>query len=132
MSYTQQITFLNDQNVVQNPLQDETVILLRRMARLMESWSTRYLNNQQIMVVGDFPPNTVGFGSIGRITGSINGIANSSTAGSNLGPAQAPTVMASPLQFLVQSTWEGPVDQRWKIINDTRGIYADCIRKSLI
>lgn len=94
---------------------DETIVLLRRIAKLLESSATVDGINQQRVSVGNVP-QFLGYNSTS--TGTTN-------YPSNVGPIVAPTTT------YWTGVWLGPVDQRWEIADRAR-IAADTIRTKLV
>ena len=93
--------------------------LLRRMNKLMESL-TIVDSQQRQRVVVESAPNT-----------TINGSVTVSSSAGNLthqGQAVGGATTSTGSTYYVN---EGPVDQRWRIIDDSRNCYANAIRSKL-
>ena len=93
---------------------DETIILLRRIAKLLEPSATVDSSNQQRVSIGN-NPQFLGYNSTS--TGCTN-------YPSNVGPIAATTTT------YWTAVWVGPVDQRWEIVDRAR-IAADAVRTKL-
>jgi hypothetical protein len=112
------------------PSSDESNALLRRIIKLLESQATVDASNRQKVVVDGFNggangyANTVGVTSPGDAGGCL---ANNGNLAYNV----SPNPFAIGLTRFV-NIFEGPVDQRWRIINESRAAYAVGIRNNLI
>lgn len=136
MSYSQFFTFSNTDQIVINPAKDETVILLRNLVRLLSPIGVvDSLGRQRIVCCG-----------LGNATANTNNLLISGSPDANTahsiigvavsnanGPNAANTTQPAPGQGLnlYQNVWEGPVDQRWRVINSSHITYANGIRANL-
>jgi hypothetical protein len=94
---------------------DDAVILLRRLVFLLQPQATQDIASRQLIHI-DAVTNGVAMGT------------NVAAAGGGNGPlAQAPANVAA----IYQPVWEGPVDQRWRVIDAARLSYDIGIRSKL-
>ena len=101
-----------------NPVQDETVILLRKIVKLLEA-STVVDSQQRQRVAVDSITAASGGTSLGVAV----------TNGGNT-PVATPPVGAGTIY--AQGVWEMPVDQRWRIAENARMVFATSIRSNLV
>ena len=122
-------------------LDESYAMLLRRMNKLLESGAVVDANGRQRMAV-----DAVGAGVTMPVSGTVAvtiaggmGAASPVTIAAGQGPLGAaninfpnpsqPNLMASQN---VQFVMEGPVDQRWRIMDQARASYATGIRANLL
>lgn len=98
------------------PVQDDTVLLLRRIVKLLEASGTVDANNRQRIAVDSVTTSALYTGG------------GSTALGGETITAGAPTVAGTIYPFYV---WETPVDQRWRIIDAARASYDLGIRSKL-
>jgi hypothetical protein len=119
------ITNTTGENI--NPSSEESILLLRRILRVLESNSI--VDNKQRQ----------------RVT--VEAIGNSSASASTEIAATLPVTVASAVGTtgstvqngsptigtpVYQAVWEGPVDQRWRIIDAARTAFAVGVRPNLV
>ena len=112
---------------------DESLLLLRRIAKLLESSATVDRNNRQRVTLDAVQTNTAG--ATTELTGSVPFTLAASgalgfQAGLNYGQPVTGTVPYST-NTLASSwyspSWEGPVDQRWRVAEDSHlGYQVGC------
>ena len=110
MSYLDRTKLTDNNGVVVNPAQDETVILLRRLVKVMESQAVVDSQMRQRVTV-DVMPTTA-------VSGSLT------TAGT-VSTVTSVTAITSLNQL-------AGVDSRWQIIDWSRQAYNSGIRSNLI
>ena len=102
--------------------EESLLTLLRRMNILLESNAVVDSSQRQRVAVETMPSTAV--------TGTV-GITNAS----GLGPTNTVNAASNPYNtssLQVQNIFEGPVDQRWRIIDAARAAYGSAIRANLI
>jgi hypothetical protein len=105
MSYFEQTKITDSNDVVINPATEESILLLRRMVKLLESNAVVDINmRQKVFVAGAYPATNTPTGF-------------------------APAINAGPQYWL--PVWVGPVDQRFQVIDAARNTYANSIRNNL-
>lgn len=131
--YTNNVVLTDTDSNAQNPLQDETLVLLRTICRNLSSLNFVDSQGRQIVYCDGFSYSTVGSqspstfgtgltpGQVGMLTNNVN------THGSGFQSA-APVVVADQ----IQNVWQCPVDQRWQYIDASRNGYSACIRRQLV
>jgi len=102
MSYFDRTKLTNDTGVVVNPAQDETVILLRRLVKIMESQAVVDNQMRQRVTVDVMPTTT--------ITGTVT----------------------TSLATITSLNQLAGVDSRWQLIDWSRQAYNSGIRSNLI
>lgn len=105
-----------DKSITLQQSSDDTLIILRRIAKMLESSATVDLNNRQKIVVE-------GLTSWVQGTGGGSGVPSTNVPTANA-PGQASSINLVPV-------WVGPVDQRYLIIDQARNTYANSIRSKL-
>jgi hypothetical protein len=132
-----------DKTLVQvNPAMDETIVttnetllLLRRIARLLESSAVVDLRQRQRVVL-----DGISTGSSGVTTELAATLPVAASVVSGTGPigtslasgGQGPVVGAPTIATTVyQGVWEGPVDQRWRVMEDSHISYQLGVRNKL-
>lgn len=106
--------------------EESLAALLRRMNKLLESNATVDLYQRQKVVIE----------AVGTLRTTPTEV-NATLPVSGTVSISAPTSIltnpyTSPAYSLVMPSAEGPVDQRWRIIDDARNCYANQIRANLI
>lgn len=109
-----QVSVVDSSGASITPAQDDTIILLRRLVKLLESNAVVDIQGKQRITI-DSITNTVTMGT------------NLAAAGGGNGISTVPVNVAT----IYQPVWEGPVDQRFRIMNDARNAYANSIRANL-
>lgn len=99
---------------------DESLVLLRRIVKLLESSAVVDANMRQRVAVESFPGALVGVQSTTVAAG---------VPGTNQVTAFAPSAAS---QVVYMPVWVGPVDQRFQIMDAARNAYANGIRSNLI
>jgi hypothetical protein len=112
---TESLKISNDNNEIINPAQNETIILLRRMVKMLESNTVVDANMRQKVIVDQatscYGPYALGVG------------------GTNYPTANAPSAN-STVSYV--ATWAGPIDPRWTNIEQAFLSYNTGIRNNLI
>jgi hypothetical protein len=98
-----------------NPIENETVFLLRKMVKMLESNIVVDANMRQRIVV--------------EILANIYGIYGIGANGTNYPTTSTPSAYTA-VSYL--ATWAGPIDPRWTNIEQARINYNTRIRKNLI
>jgi len=117
MSYFEQTKITKSDGTVINPSEDESIILLRRAVKLLESNAVVDANNRQRITLDALTAGVLSTG--GTYCGSSTGI--------NIPTAGAP-IMGGNYWLQV---WTGPVDQRWGMMDTARLTYDNGIRSHL-
>lgn len=110
-----------------NPASEESNLLLRRILKVLESNSIVDNKQRQKVVIdavgNSNSPASTEVGSALPITGNMG---TAITAGGS-------TITLSPTLGTVvyQAVWEGPVDQRWRVTEDSHVSYQLGIRSKL-
>ena len=116
-----------------DPTSDQ-LVLLRRMVKLMESQATVDASNRQRVAVEAMPSITVSSAPTTAVTlasAPTTTIVTGGTAGSVTQNSSAANPYAlSSISAL--TTNEGPVDQRWRIVDAARTAFAVGIRANLV
>jgi len=110
------LTIANSSGENVNPSTDETILLLRRMVKMMESNAVVDANMRQRVSVDNTVatlPNTYGLGAAGTNYPTV------------LNPQATTTVYYQP-------TWAGPIDPRWTNLEQARISYNTGIRNNLL
>lgn len=115
MSYFEKTKITNSTGTAVNPAEDETIVLLRRLVKLLESNAVVDIQNKQKITL-DTITNGVSLGTNVALLGGGNGPTPS-----------APVNIAA----IYQPVWIGPVDQRFQIIDAARLTYDNGIRSHL-
>jgi hypothetical protein len=102
--------------ILKNPATEESIILLRRIVKLLEPSATQDSGQRQKVTIDSV--TTSAFGSMGVNTAVLG---NSVTIG-------APTFPATIAPIYI---WEAPVEQRWRVIDAARNTYSNSIRNKL-
>lgn len=102
--------------------QEDSVVLLRRIVKLLESNATVDLQNRQKVVVEAFIGSGLGIPTTGLDSGVGTPTTNRPTA---LAPIPAPNAV------YWQPVWEGPVDQRYRIMDAAQSNYNLNVRSKL-
>lgn len=103
-----------------NPASEESILLLRRIAKLLECLAVVDTNNVQRI--------NISAGGIATMGQNISG-SSAGTPAPNYAQASAPTTTTSTTYW--QHVWTGPVDQRWQIIDAATVAYNQGIRSKL-
>lgn len=111
MSTFEQLKIVNEAGVVINPAADETIQLLKRIAKLLEPSGTQDGNQRQRMIC-DFAYLYGPYGAAGNT------------------PTPGPPLLTTSQGYLL--TWAGPVDPRFTNLEQARTSYALGIRSKLI
>jgi hypothetical protein len=106
----------NQTNGTQKTQNTEDTLLLRRIVKLLESQATVDINNRQRIAIDSTTNSTTYNGGL------------ATSAGGSLITAGVPTV-GTTYPFY---TWEGPVDQRWRVMEDSHVSYQLGIRSRLV
>jgi hypothetical protein len=119
MAYFEQTNITNDRGVAVNPATDESIILLRRMVKILESQSATDIGSRQRVTIdaitGSLTLATItSVGTVGTVS-AVTGITNALPAGANA--IGAITAMAG-------------ADQR-QFIDVARNTYSNAIRNKL-
>jgi hypothetical protein len=128
---------LNSENEVINPATDESVLLLlsseiairlRQITKAIESIATVDIRNRQRIVI-----DGVGVGTTGVTTETAGFVP---IGGTTLGPAMVCNGASNSGPFTTtsintQPVIEGPVDQRWRVAEDSHISYQIGIRSHL-
>jgi hypothetical protein len=109
------ISNANSSGEIINPTTDETVLLLRRMVKMMESNTVVDANMRQRIIVDTAT--------------SVFGGYNLSVGGTNYPTIGVPSANTT-VSYL--ATWAGPVDPRWTNVEQARISYNTGIRNNLI
>lgn len=112
---SQKTQIVDTTNTVITPAQDDTLILLRRIVKLLESNAVVDINNRQKVVVDSVTANSLT--TAGWNTGLVGNIVT-------IGAPTLGTIAPLPI-------WEGPVDQRFRIMDAARLTYNQGIRSHL-
>ena len=115
--------------------ESDLLLLIRRMVKLLEPLGTVDINNRQRVSID---ASTITQGVSGTVT--VNGSLTSGgtvTVGTNNIAAYLGNAPANPLTligtaYLPVGIVEGPVDQRWRIIDAARQAYAAGLRQNLV
>jgi hypothetical protein len=102
--------------------ENESIWLLRRMVKLLESNGTVDINGRQRVAVESILGSSLGIATTGLDSGA-------GTATTNRPTAAAP--VSAPNAVYWQPVWIGPVDQRFQIIDAARLTYQQGIRNNL-
>jgi hypothetical protein len=100
---------------------DESIKLLRTIAKLLEPSSIQDIRQRQRVVL-----DGIGTGSSGVTTELAATLPVAATLASvtSIAGAQGPTTsFPTPVATLYQPVWEGPVDQRWRVMEDSHISY---------
>ena len=118
------VSITNSSGNVITPAQDDTVVLLRRIVKLMESQAVVDIAKRQRVAIDSVTGviTTIGTALPGLSSGAGVAITNAVTA-------NAPTQSAASTYF--QPVWVGPVDQRYQIKDNARMVYDTCMRSKL-
>lgn len=120
-----------------NPATDESILLLRRIVKELESNATVDRNNRQRVTIDAVQANTAGATTecVGTLPVSLAASAALGfQAGLNYGQPVAgitPYFTNSAAQSWYTPSWEGPVDQRWRVAEDSHLGYQIGIRNHL-
>jgi hypothetical protein len=95
---------------------NNTILLLRRIVKILEAVATVDSANRQRV-------------AIDSVTGVISTMGVAVAAGPNTPTLAAPVMPGTAVYW--QPIWEGPVDQRWRIIDAARQSYNSGIRNHL-
>ncbi|MEI6054196.1 MAG: hypothetical protein WCQ49_02380 [Candidatus Saccharibacteria bacterium] len=125
MSYFEQTKITDSNDIVINPATEESILLLRRMVKLLESNAVVDIANRQKITIDSM--TTGALPSIGVSTPGLDSGANTPTT--NRPTANAP--VSAPNAVYWQPVWIGPVDQRFQVIDAARNTYANSIRNNL-
>ena len=106
--------------------EESLAALLRRMNKLLESNATVDLYQRQRVVI-EAVGNSRGTPTEAAASIPVSGAVSISATTSIL-----TNPYTSPAYSLVMPSAEGPVDQRWRIVDDARNCYANMIRSNLI
>ena len=120
-----------------NTVTDESILLLRRIVKQLESSGTVDRNNRQRVTLDAIQLATAG--TTTELAGTVPVTLNASgalgfQAGLNFGQPVAGTVPYSTntaAQSWYSPSWEGPVDQRWRVAEDSHLGYQVGIRAYL-
>ena len=98
-----------------NPATDETLLLLRRIVKMLESGTVVDSNMRQRLIVDSLP--------------AIYGQYGLTNVGTNY-----PTNVAPGINTTVSyvATWNGPIDPRWTNIEQARISYGTGIRNNIL
>lgn len=118
MSYFEQTKITNAAGTAINPVQDETVILLRRIAKLLESSAVTDSSQRQRVVVEQTTAANLNV----TASGTVNSTAVATTV--NMGQV----VVGFGGQAVAAANI---VDSRFQLIDIARNSYANCIRSKL-
>ena len=97
-----------------NPLQDETVLLLRRIVKMLESSAVVDGKMRQRIITDS--------------TSGVYGTYNLTAAGTNF-PTNSAPITSSTVSYV--ATWNGPIDPRWTNVEQARITYNTNIRNKL-
>ena len=114
MTYLNRTKITDDTGTVINPASDDTVMLLRRIVKLLESNAVVDVQNRQRVTIDSVPTSIT-------------------TLGISLGNVNTPTTVApiTNTSAYYQPVWEGPVDQRFRVMEDAHTAYQLGIRSHL-
>lgn len=110
MSYLEKTNISDENGNIINPIEDETIQLLKRIAKLLEPSSTQDVQQRQRVIID-----------------SLSGYAPYTGLGGNYvtsGPPIFTNASHNPI-------WSGPVDPRFTNIELARASYESGIRKNL-
>jgi hypothetical protein len=109
---------------------DESIPLLRRILKVLESNNITDNKNRQKVIVEGIGTNSSPIST--EINATIPVTATIASVTSLAAGGQGPTLGAPLLATtLYQPTWEGPVDQRWRVAEDSHISYQASIRSHL-
>lgn len=106
-----------DGDFISPSTEDSMILLLGRLIKMLESNATVDSSNRQRIVVETMPSVSVSSGSVG-----VQNLITNPPAGNPL---------ASQTNTVANMVLEGPVDQRWRIIDAARTAFATGIRANL-
>lgn len=100
---------------------NDTIILLRRLVKLLESNAVVDSSNRQKIVVEQITANQIGV--------AVSAAAAATPAPNPISAAAPNTPLAATTYYL--PVWVGPVDQRWEIMDRAKTAYNTGIRSHL-
>jgi hypothetical protein len=122
------VTLKDSTGVSINPASEESITLLRRILKVLESSQIVDTKQRQRVVVEAIGTNSAPASTEINATLPVTVASVTSVAGASQGPTtNAPTLSTT----LFQPIWEGPVDQRWRVAEDSHISYQLGIRSRL-
>lgn len=127
-----------------NPSTEESVALLRRILKVLESNAVTDIRQRQRITIDaigtvattGLPAAEVtttlpvsGTVTVGAVTAGAT--MGTSVANASQGPSAAAPLLTTSAT-IYQPVWEGPVDQRWRIIDASRTAFAVGVRQNLV
>lgn len=123
MAIFEQISVIDSSGNIINPVQDESIVLLRRACKMLAAVANTDISKRQVVILDAFINSSQQeFGSIGTTCIGVNG--NDGNSSGSLAPQVG--------SYFHQPTWECPVDARWIHIDAARNTYAKAIRRKLV
>lgn len=122
------IKLKDSSGTVTNPATEESILLLRKILKVLESNATVDNKQRQKVTI-----EAIGTNSSPAST-EINATIPVTAVGTNIGTTIAGNAVAVVPAIgapYYQAVWEGPVDQRWRIIDAARNTFANSIRTKL-
>jgi len=127
MSYFEKTKITNSSGTVINPAQDESILLLRKIVKLLEASATIDLKQRQKVVVEAIGTNNATPTEVNAaipVTGTVS--ANSTAVASTVNMGQV------VVGFGGQATAAANIiDSRYFLVDTSRNAYANGIRKNL-
>ena len=134
MSNNNIVSISDTNNNSVSPLQEESLIILRRLVKTLSSLGVKdSYGRQRIVCDGmtqllsgpDSPLPSQPTWPIGQLVTDTNGPSVNNTT------QPSPQVWTGGNGTYYQNVWEGPVDIRWRYINSARITYSNAIRNYL-